>query len=232
MGARTLPQPDPLTGVVAALPAEARTAQALQRIGWRVRVAGPGPDRARAAAEALLDAGVERLLVWGTAGGLQPDLRPGALVVASEVMDAEGTRFPVFGQWQQQLLASAASGVKPSTGALVSLARPVTDRRAKAALAAQTGAVAVDMETVAIARLALARGLPFALLRAIVDPLEQALPSAVSAARPGPHFALRVALRLAARPRDWPRVVALEQNMRAAKASLAAAARRLAATAA
>lgn len=228
MGTRPISQSDALTGVIAALPGEARSARRLGRAGWRITLGGVGAEATRAAVEALFDDGVERLLVWGTAGGLQQALRPGALIVAGDVLDSDGGRYPVSAEWQARLLRGVPSGVPVTSGTLVTATAPLPDRQAKTALAQQTGAVAVDMETAAAARLATEHGVPFAVLRAIVDPLDQALPRVVSGARPGRHFPLKVVLGLAGRPRDLSGVVALGGNMRAATRSLAAAARGLA----
>ena len=51
----------------------------------------------------------------------------------------------------------------------------------KQALAAATGALAVDMESHIAARLAAAHGLPFAALRVICDPAARAIPPAAIA---------------------------------------------------
>lgn len=191
---------------------------------------GAGAEPARHAAETLLKEGAERLLVWGTAGALEPDLRPGALVIPDEVTDSDGGRYPLSGEWQARLRLGAPSSVGVSTGALITVAAPVPDRHAKTALAQHADAVAADMETAVVARLAYERGVPFAALRAIVDPLEQALPLVVLHAGSGRCLALEVALRLVGRPRDLPEVIALGRNMRAARRSLFLAARGLTGT--
>lgn len=225
MGARPLLQSDTLTGVVAALPGEARTARAFTGLNWRVTVGGVGMARARAAAQTLIASGAERLLVWGVAAALRPDLQPGALVVPGEVLDAEGERYPVSSIWQQRLLACAPASVMTHSGPLVTVGQPVVDRRAKTRLAQQSGAVAVDMEAAAIARVAAEQDLPFAVVRTIADPLQQSLPPVISRTQANRHLALGVALRLPLCPRDWPRILALGRNMQAAKRSLAGVAR-------
>jgi hypothetical protein len=55
---------------------------------------------------------------------------------------------------------------------------PVADDVGKTALFAATGAVAVDMESVVVARAARRHGLPFAILRVVADPSHRSLPSA------------------------------------------------------
>jgi adenosylhomocysteine nucleosidase len=55
---------------------------------------------------------------------------------------------------------------------------PVASIGAKKALHGATGAVAVDMESQVVARIADARRLPFAILRVVADTAEQRLPPA------------------------------------------------------
>lgn len=216
-----------MTGVVAALRAEARSARALARGGGLIQTAGTGNDRSQTAARTLLEAGATQLLVWGTAGALTPELRPGTLILSREVRNGRGECWPVSRDWHQHLVAHAAE-MKPDTGPLITVDQPMSEGQAKSALARQTGSVAVDMETAAVARLAADQGVPFAVVRAIVDPLERTLPQAVSQGATSNNPALGVARRLASRPRDLPGVIALGRNMRAARRSLALIARRLA----
>ncbi|MGH8273037.1 MAG: purine phosphorylase [Gammaproteobacteria bacterium] len=217
------------TALIAAMRMEARTARPLARCGCRVLVSGVGGVRARTAAEAALAAGASRLLVWGTAGGLVPDLVAGTLLLPAAVFDAEGNRFAVDPEWRSGLLTAVPTDIPLGEAALATAVRPLADSEAKAALAARTGAGAVDMETVAVAAVAAARGAPFAVVRAIADPLELALPSVVLAAVSERFLAPEVALRLLARPSDLSAVRRLAGVMRTARHSLTAFALKLAA---
>ncbi len=217
------------TAVIAAMRLEARTARPLIRCGCPLSVSGIGVARARAAALAALDGGARRLLVWGSAGGLVSGLSPGTLVVPRVVFDATGERFEAAPAWHAALLACAPTGIPLSGDALVTAARPLADRGEKAAFAERSGAVAVDMETAAVAAVAAVRCAPFAVVRAIADPLEFALPGVVTAAVSERFLAVEVPLRLLGRPRDISAVRRLAGFTRAAKRSLVAYARNLAA---
>ena len=227
MGARALSQPDALTGVVAALPVEARTVRRRKRSEWRVVTCGVGGERARLAADRLVAQGVGRLLVWGTAGALRADLQPGAVILAHRVLDGHSVCYPVTAHWHTRLRTALRDTADVNVGALVTVDRPVRDYAAKTELAHKTAAIAVDMEAAAVARVAAENGLPFAAVRVIVDPLEQALPPVVLRAHAGRYMAAEVALRLLARPSDLPAVMALGRNMRVARRSLAIVARHL-----
>ncbi|MGH8225037.1 MAG: hypothetical protein ACRER1_02645 [Gammaproteobacteria bacterium] len=217
------------TAVIAAMRLEARTARPFRRLGWRVVTGGVGPERARIAASTLLDAGAKRLLIWGTAGSLNPDLEAGTLLVPATVIDPQGRHHAPDADWRAALLARIPVTMPFSETALATVARPVADPPAKKALHAATGAGAVDMETASIAALAVAQGVPFAVVRAVVDPVKLALPPVVLAAISDRFLAPEVALRLLGRPQDLPAVLALGRALRHARHNLSAFARAVAA---
>lgn len=155
---------------VCGLAAEARLAA---RTGVRT-VAGGGRSRALATAiEQQLD-GVGAIVSFGLCGALVAGLEPGTLLVATAVT-GDSTSFTVDARWTRTLLDRLpfAIGV-PLAGSDAIVATPA----AKSALRLRTGASAVDMESHIAARIAAERGIPFAVLRAVADPLHRALPPA------------------------------------------------------
>lgn len=154
-----------LTGIVTGLRAEA----ALLRAMPLVACAGAEPE---VAARALLAAGATRLMSFGLAGGLDPALAPGTLVLASAIIDG-GTRHPTENAWAESLALPAAVRA-PLLGETKPLATPA----AKAAAFAASGAAAVDLESGAVARVAAAAGVPVLALRAIADPAGRMVPTA------------------------------------------------------
>ncbi len=109
------------------------------------------------------------LVSFGLAGGLHPKLRPGALVVPDVVLSADGhwPTHPPLAAWLGQVGGAMFSG-----GAVIATAEE------KQALFARTGAVAVDLESAAVAEAAGRHALPFAVLRAVCDPASRSLPRA------------------------------------------------------
>lgn len=213
-------------GVLVPLYLEARTARPLARAGWQVVRCGAGATRAAAAARALTAAGVKRLLVWGTAGGLDPALTPGTLVIPERVVGPAGESFPLDPGWRADVLARLGAGRGIRGGLLASTSAPVATGAEKAALAGRTGAAAVDMEAAAV--VAAAGGVPCAVLRAVVDPLELTIPKVVLDAAGDRFLAPEIALRLLLRPRDLPAVLRLARAFRPARRALRDAARALA----
>jgi hopanoid-associated phosphorylase len=117
------------------------------------------------------------IISFGLAGALLPGLRPGALIVASEVIH-ERDRYSTGLAWSARLMRAAPHA---RLALIAGSDEPLVSRAGKQALYAATGAAAVDMESHAAARAAAARGLPFAVFRVIADPQERSLPQAALA---------------------------------------------------
>ena len=224
-----------LLGVVAALEAEARTLGVAVRRqdglaslggGALLAVSGMGAAKAAPAARRLVDAGASALMSFGLAGGLDPTLEPGTVVLPGEVISRNGARFPTSAEWCRQLGLAVAEMTPVASGTLLSSLQPIDTAEAKAAAFRETGAVAVDMESVSVAEVAAAHNLPFMAVRVIVDGAADVLPQAVLAASRGGHLSvLRLVCGLAAAPRDIVGVIRLARRYRTATRSLSAVVR-------
>jgi len=161
-------------------------------LSWRCRQAFAGPlrsfiavaaadaRRAEAMADVLVSRGAEALVSFGVAGGLDPAIPAGSLVLANEVAMPDGSRIATDAAWRRRLRASLGDARVVERG-IAGVDQPVATRAAKAALAAVTGAVAVDMESHGIARAAFRHQVPLLVLRAVADPAGRALPSSAAA---------------------------------------------------
>lgn len=144
--------------------------------------AGARAERAAEGAAALIERGCTGLLSFGVAGGLDPELAPGTVIVADQVVSASGERFAVDALLRERLLAALGGEEAPVVAALAGSQRAVTGVRGKRALRRASGAAAVDMESLAVARVAAAADVPFAALRAIADDGGREVPPWVAAA--------------------------------------------------
>ncbi|MGW7462026.1 phosphorylase family protein [Streptomyces sp. NPDC054797] len=145
-------------------------AYALLRTGMGARAAE------RAVGRALERPGMERaaVLATGFCAGLVPGMHPGDLVVAEEARDQEGTVSCTGTVLLAEALARAAPGRTVHRGALTGSEHVVRGQE-RAQLRA-TGAIAVDMESVATLRTAKRGGSrPVAAVRVIVDAPEHEL---------------------------------------------------------
>jgi adenosylhomocysteine nucleosidase len=198
-------------GVVVGLSAEARIAR---RLGWRVEIGGGTAVGAAQAAARLADSGDSALVSFGLAGGLDPALRPGAVVVPSEVC-VDGRLAGTDSRLSDRLGGATRHRLLAGT-------QIATTAAEKAALRLATGADAIDLETAGLVRVAEARGLAFAVLRAVCDPAERNLPpAALAALNAGGGIALSRVLRsIARRPNQIPALLALAADAIAARRAL------------
>jgi adenosylhomocysteine nucleosidase len=156
----------PQIGIVVGIAAEAKSAH---RLSANILCSGGRPDIAANQAYALIQTGATTLMSFGIAGGLSSTLRPGSLVVADEVI-TEFDRLPA--------VASCAPMIHAHVGPIYGSWTIVATAAEKRAIRNRTGALAVDMESGPVARVAMEAGIPFIALRAIADPVTHGLPPA------------------------------------------------------
>jgi len=190
--------------------AEARIAG---KLGWPVAIGGGTADGATGAAERLVAQGVSGLVSFGLAGGLDPVLFPGDVLVPETVL-VDGTRVDC----DPGLMARLGGATRHLLLAGEEIVPSADEKRL---INRKTGAHAVDLETGAVARAALAHGLPFAVLRAVCDPANCSLPPAAQIALDhrgaiGLWRVLRSILTLPAQIRDLRELAADAKLARAA----------------
>lgn len=224
-----------VVGIVCALQAEARhLGPATRRTeilaaladGTLVCVSGMGSEAAARGAQALVDEGAAALVSWGMAGGLDPSLTAGTLLLPTEIVARDGQTIETSRPWRERLSVAVSSQLPAISGKLVTSARAVGSVADKAAMFRETGAAAVDMESLGIAQVAVSRGVPFVAVRVIVDSAGDALPKSVTAAADAAgHLHLwRLLGALALAPADLPALIRLARRYSAAGRSLAAVA--------
>jgi adenosylhomocysteine nucleosidase len=177
-----------LAGFVVALPEECRSLTARRshagdcfELGDRrlVCVAGMGSENAAHAAHRLVEAGARGLVSWGCAAALSPTLKPGDLCLPAEILDTRARRWAASGPWHARARRALQGSVDLSPGTLLTADRPAATSAEKSSLAVQFQAIAVDLESAAVAAVAQERRVPFLAVRAIADPADMGLPRAV-----------------------------------------------------
>jgi len=135
---------------------------------------GPGCQRAAKATHALIDAYRPRLVVAsGFAGGLDAKMRRHDLIVADSLLDAQSGEIALdpaaFVPWLAEVQ-------NIHCGRLLTLDRIVRLRDEKRRVGDQHQALAVDMESFAVAKVCQERDVPVLVVRAISDAVDDELP--------------------------------------------------------
>jgi adenosylhomocysteine nucleosidase len=207
-------------GVVVGYSAEVRC---LDCSDLRVACSGADPDQARAVARRFQGEGVAGLVSFGLAGGLAGDLAPGDLLLPETVMLPDGRTVATASAWRGRLGAMLEQAGLPARSAPITGSEEiVATPAAKHALRARTEAVAVDMESHAVAEVADQVGLPFLVLRAVADRSDQVIPRAAQGAidAQGDVRTLAVLGRLLGRPWEIRGLIALGRSSSRGLASL------------
>lgn len=178
-----------ITGIVIALSEEVGTLtskrlqkgriDSLNEHTWMI-YSGAGEENARIASESLVNHGVDRLISWGCAAALHDRVRTGHLVLAESCVDSEQTDVEFDNrEWNGHVKSHFDSHITVHVGRLAASKRIVDSANDKLELGRQTGAIALDMESMAIAKVASSNGIPFMTIRVVADSLDMNLPKAV-----------------------------------------------------
>lgn len=155
-----------------------------------VRLVRTGMGRAQAerSVRRLLECGMplDGLLSIGFCGGLSRCLGRAAVVLADPIVATGKAELRPEPSWMARA-AGALSRWSPHRGRLWTSARIVAAPNQKRELGQREGAIAVDMESYWVARLAAAHYMPFLALRIVLDEVDEWLPfgEARSGARNG-----------------------------------------------
>lgn len=221
-------------GVVAALASEARAlGPSMRRVGTPplgklalgdgslLALSGIGRAAAAAAAQSLVDAGVSALMTFGLAGGLDPALKSGSVVIPCELLSTEGTRYAACRAWRERVAAAISPLCAVTAGNLLTSTHAIDTPADKAAAFRNSGAAAVDMESAAVAEIAAKHNLPVIAVRVIADTAADMLPRAVVAASKAGHVQFaRLIGGLILAPHEIASLIRLAQRYRIAMRSL------------
>jgi adenosylhomocysteine nucleosidase len=164
--------------------------------GMAVICSSSDPRQLRALLTVFDPTTIRGVISFGVAGGLDPSLKSGDVVVATEVM-AGDARWLARLALNEDLISSLTHGRRRVIrGGLAGVEEVLVAQAGKAALWLETGAAAVDMESHIAAAYAAEAGLPFAAVRVISDPAHRSLPAlARNAIKPDGKIDLAKVLR-------------------------------------
>jgi len=140
-------------------------------------VCGIGAERAKLAAEKMINAGMEILISWGTAGALVDDIQPGDLIVPETII-ATGGQIYQTSTGLRTVVVNQLNDCPGNIflGQLADSIYVLTSITAKTSLHGHSGSLAADMESAAIAEVAAKHEIQYIAIRAITDSVEMALP--------------------------------------------------------
>lgn len=214
-------------GIVVALAAEARTL-GLSRYRRSeliplsqqvvVCVSGIGPARARVAGERLIAHGADAILSWGTAAALDNKLAPGHLVLPHSVVSTDRDPGPVSRDWRQQLHDRLGARFPVSDQPLLETNHVLVQPAQKQRLFQESGAAAADMESAELSAVARDAAVPFAALRVIADSADTTIPQWITGSIDsfGRVRLVSMLLPFITHPADWPGILRLARDFRAA----------------
>ncbi len=143
-------------------------------------ICGMGRDNVDIAAQKLLEKNVTALISWGTAGALTEKVRSGDLVLADTITAVNGESYSFDTGWHQSIRNRLCNiPARVHCGMIAHTEQVLKTPACKIGLHAVTHAIAVDMESIVIARVAHKENLHFLAVRAIVDEVSQSIPEAI-----------------------------------------------------
>lgn len=234
-----------ITGLVVALPQELDTLTTRKVVkGQSVSLSknlllaysGAGAENARTAANLLIQQGATRLISWGCAAALSPNLQSGDLVLADGLISSDNETISLDSVWYKQVkttLEKISLESKPGfvlrSGDLLESQVLVAKSTEKQQLYQQNRTVALDMESVAVAKVTQTHNIPCLVIRAIADPVSMDLPEAVSYSlnAKGDVEISKLLLFIFRNPKQIPQLMQLGHCFNAAKTTLKVIAKQL-----
>lgn len=175
-------------GIIVALPAEAKSLYSKKlNVALPIEIqkdiflclSGIGYNSAQIAAKKLLALKVDALISWGVAGAIDNTLDSGDLILAKSIINQD-KQYLISPEWRERISAHLQqSSSRLITGDIASSESICATISDKNNLVNATGALAVDMESAAIAETALAHKLDWLVIRAVADNANTAIPEVV-----------------------------------------------------
>ena len=220
-----------ITGIIVALPEELSTltkkkiAQGECEFlaeGIIVILAGTGPKNALNATLRLLKKGCTQLISWGCAAGLADDLSAGDLCLPKQLITENQQHFLVHAEWQQQTASLLAELQPIHSGPLTASSSIVCSSRKKKVIHQSSGAIVLDMESTAIAKVAEQRQIPYLVIRVIADTVNMNLPAAITKSmdETGQINNNKLALNIITNPLQIPDLIKLGLHFQSAQKKL------------
>jgi nucleoside phosphorylase len=189
---------------------------------------GIGVRRTRQTVERFVSTPFSIILSVGCAGALAPGLQTGQLILAPNIHlqptkeEEQLQQFPVDVRLLAEMRTAAERlGVPIAYGPLFTSPKVLFTPEEKARQGERTGAIAVEMESGVHAEFAAKRGLPFLVMRVILDGVDMTIPAVAGLTTPeGEVRYVRAATYLATHPHHFSALLAIKRAREVAARSI------------
>jgi adenosylhomocysteine nucleosidase len=162
-----------MLGILCGIESEAVLARRID--GAQIACAGARPQKARWLARQLIKNGARRLRSFGVAGGLEPGLPIGAMVIGTQVQSLDAA-WDCHSAWINQLTQKVPEAHCGPVWGSEYLVSTTHDKRA---LYERSRCLIVDMESQCAAQIAAESNVPFAVVRVVCDTSDMEMPPMV-----------------------------------------------------
>lgn len=171
--------------------------------------------------QALLHLGVEGLLSWGFAGGLNPSLAAGTLIAPKQLVSATGPTLEVTPSWHRHLMLHLYDQCTVNCHTLAHSSTVIKNKTDKQNFYYRTQASSVDLESYPIGEFALKHELDFLVLRVILDDAMTELPDFIESLQDeNGHLKPKNLVQALAHPYHWPSFIQLGHRYHKAQSHL------------
>jgi adenosylhomocysteine nucleosidase len=186
-----------------------------------VFVSGVGIINATNAVDALAPK-VSHIISWGTAAGLSKILKPGDLVLPDLILDEKGAEYVTDSNFNDRMVKLFPKELSYHGGSLCESTNILKEVEEKKEFNKKYNAMACDMESATIAKLANLKGISFSALRVISDDYITGIPKSVylSINKDGDFSIGKFLFQLLLNPKDTIQVIRLGKNFRKAKKTM------------
>lgn len=184
-------------------------------------ISGVGPKNVTYAVNELASE-VSHIISWGSAAGLSKILKPGDLVLPDLILDEKGAEYVTDSNFNDQMVKLFPKELSYHSGALCESTTMLKEVEEKREFGKKHHAMACDMESATIAKLAKQKGIPFTALRVISDDYNTAIPQSVylSIDENGDFSLGKFLFQLLINPKDIIHVIRLGKNFSKAKKTM------------
>jgi adenosylhomocysteine nucleosidase len=186
-----------------------------------VFISGVGEENAKNAVTVLASK-VTHLISWGTAAGLSKKLKAGDLLLPNFIASKNKTSFKTDVKFNEKLAQLLPNNILIENGLISESTSILTTEKEKEIFQKQTNAVACDMESASIAKLAKTYKIPFNAIRFVTDDFATCIPKTVNLSidKNGNFSISKFLYHIILNPKDIKHVIVLAKNFNKAKKSM------------